>query len=74
MGEGVLPYDAFLSTLRSHRYDGWVCYEMCSPIRGGGSLDNLKDYARRFIEYMRRFDTNGPERGLAIDSSVHASS
>jgi hypothetical protein len=25
---------------------------MCSPIRGGGSLDNLKAYARRFIEYM----------------------
>jgi sugar phosphate isomerase/epimerase len=52
MGEGELPYESFLSALQSHGYDGWVSYEMCSPIRGGGSLDNLKAYARRFIEYM----------------------
>jgi sugar phosphate isomerase/epimerase len=55
IGEGELPYEAFLSTLRSNGFDGWVCYEMCSPIRGGGSLENLENYARRFIDYMRRF-------------------
>ena len=55
MGEGDLPYESFLSTLQSHGFDGWVSYEMCSPIRGGGSLDNLKKYARGFIEYMNRF-------------------
>jgi sugar phosphate isomerase/epimerase len=54
MGEGELPYDSFFNALRSHGYDGWVSYEMCSPIRGGGSLDNLKAYARRFLEYMAR--------------------
>jgi len=52
MGTGELPYDAFLGTLQAHGYDGWVSYEMCSPIRGGGSLDNLKAYARGFIDYM----------------------
>jgi sugar phosphate isomerase/epimerase len=55
MGEGDLPYEAFLGTLQAHGFDGWVSYEMCSPIRGGGSLDNLKQYARGFIRYMERF-------------------
>jgi len=56
MGQGELPYDAFLRTLQAHGYDGWVTYEMCSPLRGGGSLDNLENYARVFIDYMRSFD------------------
>lgn len=55
MGEGELPYGPFLSALQSHGFDGWVCYEMCSPIRGGGSLDNLQKYARTFVEYMKPF-------------------
>jgi sugar phosphate isomerase/epimerase len=59
MGEGVLPYEPSLSTLQSNGFDGWVCYEMCSPIRGGGSLDNLKAYARSFIDYMQRFTGGG---------------
>ena len=53
MGEGELPYESFLSTLQAQGYDGWVSYEMCSPIRGGGSLENLKAYARHFVEYMK---------------------
>ncbi len=52
MGEGELPYAAFFRALESNGYDGWVTYEMCSPIRGGGSLENLKAYARKFLEYM----------------------
>jgi hypothetical protein len=28
---------------------------MCSPLRGGGGLDNLKTCARAFIAYLRRF-------------------
>jgi sugar phosphate isomerase/epimerase len=52
MGEGELPYRAFFSALRSGGFDGWVSYEMCSPLRGGGSLDNLKACARKFLAYM----------------------
>jgi sugar phosphate isomerase/epimerase len=55
MGEGELPYDAFLGALRSAGFDGWVSYEMCSPLRGGGALENLKACARAFVAYMRRF-------------------
>jgi sugar phosphate isomerase/epimerase len=52
MGEGELPYKVFFDALRSGGFDGWVSYEMCSPIRGGGSLENLKAYARTFLAYM----------------------
>jgi sugar phosphate isomerase/epimerase len=53
MGEGELPYKAFFNALESGGFDGWVSYEMCSPIRGGGSLENLKAYARKFLNYMK---------------------
>jgi sugar phosphate isomerase/epimerase len=66
MGTGDLPYEAFLNTLQSHGYDGWVSYEMCSPTRGGGSLDNLKSYARRFIEYMVAAGRTAP-RNVAME-------
>jgi sugar phosphate isomerase/epimerase len=55
MGEGELPYAAFFEALHSAGFDGWVSYEMCSPLRGGGGLDNLKTCARAFIAYLRRF-------------------
>lgn len=68
MGQGELPYDAFLRTLRAHGYDGWVTYEMCSPIRGGGSLNNLESYARAFIEYMNGFNGT-PSAQPALESA-----
>jgi sugar phosphate isomerase/epimerase len=52
MGEGELPYEAFFNALQAGGFDGWVSYEMCSPLRGGGSLENLKSYARTFLDYM----------------------
>ena len=55
MGQGDLPYEGFLDALQANGFDGWVTYEMCSPLRGGGSMANLETYARTFIEYMRRF-------------------
>jgi sugar phosphate isomerase/epimerase len=65
MGQGDLPYESFLGTLQAHNFDGWVSYEMCSPLRGGGSLNTLKEHARGFIEYMTRFPalTPGPIAG-----------
>jgi sugar phosphate isomerase/epimerase len=65
MGEGDLPYESFLSTLQSHGFGGWVSYEMCSPLRGGGSLETLKTYARGFLEYIHRFA--GVTRGSVTD-------
>lgn len=58
MGEGELPYDRFLSTLAECGFDGWVSYEMCSPIRGGGSIANLERCARGFLDYVARIKKN----------------
>jgi len=52
MGEGIIDYRGFLGALKAAGYEGYVGYEMCSPLRGGGSLENLDRYARRFLEFM----------------------
>ncbi|MGI8912218.1 MAG: sugar phosphate isomerase/epimerase family protein [Chloroflexota bacterium] len=70
MGEGFIDYRAFLDGLRAGGYpdDGWVAYEMCSPLAGGGSEENLDRYARRFVSWMQEnsfhapANTNGLER------------
>jgi len=54
MGEGFIDYRGFLQALVAGGYQGAVAYEMCSPLLGGGSLDNLDRYARRFVEFIRR--------------------
>lgn len=52
MGEGFIDYRAFLKTLQEAGYQGYVAYEMCSPLRGGGSEENLDRCASRFLSYM----------------------
>jgi sugar phosphate isomerase/epimerase len=55
IAEGFIDYTAFLSALEGAGYHGAVAYEMCSPIRGGGALENLDRYARKFLEFMSAF-------------------
>lgn len=64
MGEGFIDYAAFLQGLRDGGYpeDGWVAYEMCSPLAGGGGEANLDRCARRFVAWMR-------ERGFAATAA-----
>jgi sugar phosphate isomerase/epimerase len=52
MGEGFIDYRAFLGTLDQHGFEGTVAYEMCSPLAGGGSMENLDRYARCFLDYL----------------------
>jgi sugar phosphate isomerase/epimerase len=52
-GTGFLDYSAFFRGLRDGGFDGIATYEMCSPIRGGGSLDNLNRYAKTYLNWMR---------------------
>jgi len=54
MGEGFIDYAAFFKGLRDGGCDGWAAYEMCSPLRGGGAVENLDACARAFIQYMAR--------------------
>jgi sugar phosphate isomerase/epimerase len=53
MGSGDLDYETFFNALSKEGFDGWVSYENCSPIRGGGSLETLESYARQFLDYMK---------------------
>jgi sugar phosphate isomerase/epimerase len=52
MGEGFIDYAAFFAALKQIDYTGTVAYEMCSPLRGGGSEENLDRCARQFLRYM----------------------
>lgn len=56
MGTGIVDYKTFFKALKKVGYKGWVAYEMCEVLEGGGSLENLERTARQFIEYMRNLD------------------
>jgi sugar phosphate isomerase/epimerase len=53
MGDGFIDYRGFVGGLREGGFDGYVGYEMCSALRGGGSLENLDRCARGFLEFMK---------------------
>ena len=55
MGEGFIDYSSFFNTLKANGYDGYVAYEMCSVMEGGGSVENLDRCARQFVDYMKDF-------------------
>ena len=53
-GDGFIDYPAFFRGLKEGGFDGIASYEMCSPIRGGGAIENLDAYASSYIEWMRK--------------------
>lgn len=52
-GQGFIDYEAFFRGLVEGGFDGILNYEMCSPIRGGGALENLDGYAKQFVHWMK---------------------
>jgi sugar phosphate isomerase/epimerase len=52
-GEGFIDYRAFLGGLREGGYDGWVGFEMCAPLVGGGSEAALDALARTSVGRLR---------------------
>ena len=54
MGTGIVDYPSFFSALEEIGYQGWVIYEMCEVLRGGGSMENLDKCASEFLKYMRQ--------------------
>jgi sugar phosphate isomerase/epimerase len=53
MGEGAVDYRNFFAALAEAGFRGSVAYEMCSPLRDGGSMETLDEYGRRFVEFMK---------------------
>ncbi len=58
LGEGFLDLAGFFEGLKEGGFAGYVAYEMCSPVRGGGSEENLDRVARASLDTIRRL--SGP--------------
>ncbi len=56
MGEGIIDYQTFIGTLKEIGYRGYISYEMCEVLEGGGSIENLDRTAKKFLEYVKRFE------------------
>jgi sugar phosphate isomerase/epimerase len=55
MGKGFLDYKTFINTLKEIGYQGYIAYEMCEVLEGGGSIENLDKSAKAFLEYVKQF-------------------
>lgn len=55
IGEGFLDYKLWISTLKEIGYQGYIAYEMCEVLEGGGSVENLDRAAKKFLEYVKQF-------------------
>lgn len=55
MGQGFLDYKTFINALKEIGYQGYIAYEMCEVLEGGGSVENLDKSAKAFLEYVKQF-------------------
>ncbi|NLS78506.1 MAG: sugar phosphate isomerase/epimerase [Chloroflexi bacterium] len=55
LGEGFIDYPAFFGGLRDGGFDGYVSFEMCSPVKGGGSLANLDRTASAALKTLQEW-------------------
>lgn len=55
MGEGIVDYETFFNSLKEIGYRGYVGYEMCAELTGGGSIENLDKTAQKFLDYVTNF-------------------
>src|SRR5262249_47271971 len=53
LGDGFVDLKAFFSGLKEGRFNGYVAYEMCSPVRGGGSEQNLDRTAQKSLQAIQ---------------------
>jgi sugar phosphate isomerase/epimerase len=56
IGEGSLDYKTFINTLKEIGYQGYIAFEMCAELKGGGSIENLDKTAKAFLEYVKQFE------------------
>jgi len=56
IGEGYLDYKSFINTLKEIGYQGYIAFEMCAELKGGGSVENLDKTAKAFLEYVKQFE------------------
>ena len=56
MGEGIIDYQTFFDTLKEIGYQGYIAYEMCEVLDGGGSIENLDRTARKFLKFVKQWE------------------
>jgi sugar phosphate isomerase/epimerase len=54
LGDGFLDLEGFFAGLKEGGFTGYVAYEMCSPVRGGGSEANLDATATKSLNKIRQ--------------------
>jgi sugar phosphate isomerase/epimerase len=59
-GSGFIDYAAFFKGLRDGGFDGVAVFEMCSPLRGGGSIENLDACAITYLNWLRGHELIAP--------------
>lgn len=55
VGEGMIDYNTFIGALKEIGYQGYLVYEMCEVLDGGGSIKNLDTNAKKFLDYVKKF-------------------
>ena len=55
MGQGIIDYETWFATLKEIGYQGWIVYELCEVLEGGGSMENLDRAAKIFLEFMQNY-------------------
>jgi hypothetical protein len=65
--EGFIDYSGFLSALCDGGFRGTIAYEICSPVVGGGGIDNLDRYSRRFLDFVNRVSSAASQEGVLAE-------
>ncbi len=55
-GTGLIDFTAFFHGLKEGGFDGYYNYEICSPIRGGGAMDNLDACSAHYVRWMHEHE------------------
>ncbi len=57
LGEGIIDYKTFFGALREIGYQGYIAYEMCEVLDGGGDIENLDRTARESLAFLKSFES-----------------
>jgi sugar phosphate isomerase/epimerase len=55
MDRGIIDYKTFINALKEIGYQGYIAYEMCEVLDGGGDIENLDRTAKNFLDYVKDF-------------------
>ena len=64
MPDGFIDYPRFWQEMHAGGFRGSVAYEMCSPLAGGGSMENLDRNAQIFLEMFNEFRSRVEDQQL----------